>query len=103
MKLDNLIEIRQDNGLSQTNISNFLKITRTTYNSIENGIREIRIDELYKLAILFNVEILFLTNHKRKRQRLPRQDKLLLQEYYHISDNDIAQVQNNSKYNKKKL
>jgi transcriptional regulator with XRE-family HTH domain len=48
-------KIREDNGLMQKEVSSFLDIGNSNYNKLENGHRDLSIDELQKLSKLFNL------------------------------------------------
>lgn len=47
--------IREDKGLMQKEVSAHLGIGNSNYNKLENGHRDLSVDELQKLAILFNM------------------------------------------------
>ncbi|WP_410881669.1 helix-turn-helix domain-containing protein [Myroides sp. DW712] len=48
-------KIREDKGLMQKEVSSFLNIGNSNYNKLENGHRELSVDELQKLSKLFNL------------------------------------------------
>ena len=58
---DNMFEriknLREDQDLTQEYLSKYLKINRVVYNRYENGIREIPINLLIKIADFYNVSI----------------------------------------------
>ena len=54
--------LREDHDLTQEYISKYLKINRVVYNRYENGLREIPISLLIKLADFYNVSIDYITN-----------------------------------------
>lgn len=47
--------IREEKGLMQKEVSAQLGIGNSNYNKLENGHRDLSVDELQKLAILFNM------------------------------------------------
>lgn len=47
--------VREDKGLMQKEISAFLGIGNSNYNKLENGHRDLSVEELQQLAILFNM------------------------------------------------
>lgn len=49
--------LREDQDLTQEYLSKYLKINRVVYNRYENGIREIPINLLIKIADFYNVSI----------------------------------------------
>jgi transcriptional regulator with XRE-family HTH domain len=56
MQVGNIIKrIREDKGLMQKEVSAHLAIGNSNYNKLENGHRDLSVDELQKLAILFNM------------------------------------------------
>lgn len=58
---DRLKELRQDNDLSQKEIASLLNCTQTAYGKWENGKREMKIDDLIKLAKYYNVSMDYIT------------------------------------------
>lgn len=54
--------LREDHDLTQEYIAKYLKINRVVYNRYENGLREIPISLLIKLADFYNVSIDYITN-----------------------------------------
>lgn len=57
----NLVYLRQRSGLSQQDVANYLKCSRSRIGMFETGNREPNIETLEALADLFNVDIDFLT------------------------------------------
>lgn len=47
--------IREDKGLMQKEVSSYLDIGNSNYNKLENGKRDLSVDELQKIAILFSM------------------------------------------------
>lgn len=47
--------VREDKGLMQKEVSAYLGIGNSNYNKLENGHRDLSVEELQKLAILFNM------------------------------------------------
>jgi transcriptional regulator with XRE-family HTH domain len=47
--------IREDKGLMQKEVSAHLGIGNSNYNKLENGHRDLSVEELQKLSILFNM------------------------------------------------
>jgi transcriptional regulator with XRE-family HTH domain len=48
-------QIREDKGLMQKQVSAHLVIGNSNYNKLENGLRDLSVDKLQKLAIRFNM------------------------------------------------
>ena len=66
-----LKDLRTDKDYTQKEIAEFLKIGRTQYNRYENGIRDIPIDLLIKLAKLYNTSIDYLVGNTNVPKRYP--------------------------------
>ena len=49
--------LREDEDLSQTDISKFLHVSQTTYSRYENGVLDIPSSSLIKLAKFYNTSI----------------------------------------------
>ena len=47
-------DLREDNNKSQKEIANLLGLQQNSYSQIENGINNLQIDHLIKLAKLYN-------------------------------------------------
>lgn len=60
--------LREDNELTQDYIASFLKINRVVYNRYENGVREIPVSILIKLADYYNVSIDYILNRTNKKE-----------------------------------
>ena len=57
---ERLRELREDRDLSQREIAELLNCTQTAYGKWENGKRDIKIDDLIKLAKFYNVSLDYL-------------------------------------------
>ena len=56
MQAGNIVKrIREDKGLMQKEVSAHLAIGNSNYNKLENGHRDLSVEELQKLAILFRM------------------------------------------------
>lgn len=60
--------LREDHDYTQDYIASYLKINRVVYNRYENGIREIPIPILIKLADYYNVSIDYLLNRTNNKK-----------------------------------
>ncbi len=61
-------DLREDNNKSQKEIANLLGLQQNSYSQIENGINNLQIDHLIKLAKLYNTStdyLLGLTDEKK--------------------------------------
>ena len=50
-----LRDVREDSDYSQCTVAQYLKCSQSAYSRIENGYRELSIDDLIKLSNLYNV------------------------------------------------
>ena len=81
IKLENLIEIRKNQYLSQIDIANYLIYDRSYYSKIENGIYPLKFHDALKLCLLFNCEILYIYNVKRNYKPLSTEDRFLIENF----------------------
>ncbi len=56
MKL-RLMELRKENNYTQNFVATYLNIKQNTYSQYENGLREIPLESLAKLARLYNTSV----------------------------------------------
>lgn len=54
---ENIKKIRENKGLRQKEVSNAINIGYTSYNKVENGSREISVNELQRLAQFYNLTV----------------------------------------------
>lgn len=59
-----LIDLREDNDITQNQIASILNVKQNTYSQYENGKREVPIDVLWKLADYYNVSIDYLVGRQ---------------------------------------
>lgn len=62
--MNNLKKLREEKGLSQTELSEAIKMNKMTYNNYENGKREPNIETLKLLADYYNVSLDYLVGRK---------------------------------------
>ncbi|MHC1771202.1 MAG: helix-turn-helix domain-containing protein [Flexilinea sp.] len=60
INMNNLFIARNNKGVSQEDVANFLRVSRVTYTRYENGSRHPDNDTLLKLAVYFGVSTDFL-------------------------------------------
>lgn len=65
-----LRELRNKNGYTQNEIASKLNVSGQTILNWENGIYEPKIDQLIKLADIFNVSIDYLVERKSNNQKI---------------------------------
>lgn len=66
MDIQNLKKLRNEQGFSQQEVANYIRVSRPTYIAIEQGDRELTVSELQKLAELFNTTLEGLVHGKRE-------------------------------------
>lgn len=54
---DSIKKIREERGLRQKEVANAIDIGYSNYNKIENGVREISVKELQRLANFYNLTL----------------------------------------------
>lgn len=52
---DNIKNIREDQNLKQIEVANHINVDKSAYSEIEKGGRALTVDELHKMAQLFNM------------------------------------------------
>ena len=75
MYLKRLKDLREDNDLSQKQISELLKITRPQYSLYETGKRDIPVDLSRILAKFYNTSIDYLVGDTNIQKRYPEKQK----------------------------
>jgi transcriptional regulator with XRE-family HTH domain len=68
---ERLRQAREYLGLSQEEVSTFLKVTRTAVTGIENGQRRVEAIELKRLAELYRQPVSYFTGEDEKSASLP--------------------------------
>lgn len=83
MLKDILKELREDKGLSQTDLANILNVTRQTISGYETGVIEPPLSTLIKLADMYNCSLDYLAGRTKEKYNLNLMNKdtrqLLLQ------------------------
>lgn len=67
LKLDRLRDLREDNKLTQKDMSKFLYCSQQTYSDYERRITYIPTDVLIRIADMFNVSIDYLLHRTDKK------------------------------------
>ena len=62
-----LKEIREEFGITQTQIAQYLNIKQNTYSQYENGQRQLPVDVLVKLAEYYNVSTDYILGRSDKK------------------------------------
>lgn len=75
MYLKRLKDLREDNDLTQDQISKLLKITRPQYSLYETGKRDIPVDLLRILAKFYNTSLDYLVGETDITERYPETSK----------------------------
>lgn len=61
-------ELRREQGRTQINVSTLLGIDQSYYSKLEKGIHKISIDDLIKIAELYNVSLDYLVERTNKKE-----------------------------------
>ena len=67
-----LRDLREDHDLSQNAVADYLHIRQNTYSQYENGRRQIPIDMLVRLALLYDTSVDYLLGLTPERKPYPR-------------------------------
>lgn len=68
MKYERIKNLREDNDLTQQNLADYLKISRSAYKNYENGERGIPTEILIRIADFYNVTIDYLVGRSDKKE-----------------------------------
>ena len=71
METERIKALREDRDLTQQAVAEYLQITRRAYSNYENGIREIPLEELKKLADLYDTSLDYLLERTDEKKRYP--------------------------------
>ncbi len=63
---DNIKAIREEKGLKQIEVANHIGVDKSAYSKIEKGSRALTVEELQKMAQLFNMATDQIINHDGK-------------------------------------
>lgn len=72
MYIKRLKDLREDNDLSQNNISELLNIKQQTYSYYENGKRTIPYELMIKLALFYNTSVDYILGLTNTKEPYPR-------------------------------
>lgn len=62
MKLERMRELREEKGLTQTELANYLEVTQKTYSHYENDERSIPLEKLILLADFYQTTLDYLVS-----------------------------------------
>lgn len=102
---DLLKELREDKGITQIELSRFLKVTRQTISSYENGIVEPNVGTLIKLADYYECSLDYLTGRTKEKHNLNllnKENKELLLEIIKVVEQYNVKKNNGQAPNKRK-
>lgn len=77
--VQNIIAIRKEKGLNQENIADALDIDPSVVSKIENGNRQLKVDELAKIAEILKEDIIYLFTYPKRyidKDTLKGQDRI---------------------------
>ena len=89
--VNNIKKLREDKGLRQKEVANAINIGYSNYNKIENGIREISVKELQRLANFYNLSVDDVINFDQKSmpKEIVIEDKASNEQLRLISELDV--------------
>lgn len=91
-------ELRKAHGYTQADVADYIGFSRSAYTNMEIGIREMTVETLLKLAVLYNVSTDYILEHEKEPtiadggQHLSSEDQQLLRLYHLASPDDQAVV-----------
>ena len=71
MRISRIKELREENDLTQTELSKTLHIAQNTYSNYENGVREIPLELLIRLSRYYQVNLEYLLGLTDQANPLP--------------------------------
>jgi transcriptional regulator with XRE-family HTH domain len=63
---ENIKNIREEKHLKQIEVATYINVDKSAYSKIEKGIRAVSVEELYKMAQLFNITTDAILNYDGK-------------------------------------
>lgn len=87
---DRLKELREDQGMTQTDLANLLNISRTSISGYETEANDPSIDILIKIADIFNVSLDYLLGRTKEKYNLNlmnKANKQILLDLYKVIEN----------------
>ncbi len=87
-----LKEIRQQKGLTQSQVADFLNIPRSTYSNYENNISEPTMAMLIKMTEIFDVSADYILGINKSNQYANKLDQELLNYTNQLDDLEKAKV-----------
>lgn len=72
MKFERIRDLREDNDYKQQQLADYLYVKQSTYSDYENGIINIPIEALIKLADYYNTNIDYLLGRTDEKAPLPK-------------------------------
>lgn len=79
-------ELREKNGLTQSEISKLLKMPIATYRSYETGAREPNLEVLIHLSEMYKVSVDYILSHTPKEPRFSPEEILRIKKYRDLDD-----------------
>lgn len=64
--IENIKKIRQEKGLTQLDIALALEFDQSNWNKIENGLQQLKVNHLEKIAQVLGVEVIDLFTYPKK-------------------------------------
>lgn len=86
---ENIKNIREEKSLKQIEVANHIGVDKSAYSKIEKGIRAVSVEELYKMAQLFNSTTDDILNYDGKiPQEVIIEDKTAVEQMHLIQQLD---------------
>ena len=67
-----LKDLREDHDLTQRKLAQMMHISQNTYSQYENGVRQLPLDALVKLAVFFDTSTDYILGITDERRPYPR-------------------------------
>ncbi len=100
--------LREENGLSQRELSEKLAVSKASISWYESGSRIPSVEKLIQLAQIFQVSIDFLLGYEYQNDGQRKNDEMIIRSikrstylYHYISENPRSAIENLEKYAKK--
>lgn len=78
MKLERMRELREEKGLTQTELANYLEVTQKTYSRYENDERSIPLEKLILLADFYQTTLDYLVGRSDQNDLMQKLELYVL-------------------------
>lgn len=94
---DRIKNLRQDNDLTQQQLANYLKISRSSYRDIENNKNALNKEIIEQLVLLYLISFEYLLGLTNKKEKLPEQVYVTIQLHYNLKHNYLEILKSQKK------